>query len=471
MPTQIPIQSAREIARLRELPPLTEIREESLQWILDHAELLSFEPGEFIFRAGEAVDFMQIIFTGEYAISFERNGETRRLGVMASGTITGVLPFSRMKTAMGNGEALQPMEVLRLHKRHFVEMVNVDYRLVQNLVAVMLDRSRDFSEARFQDEKLMALGRLSAGLHHELNNPAAAITRSAEELYRQIHQTPEQFKAVMGLQVTPDEIDTVTAVLFAQIDAHAANPPEMSMLERESARDDLLDWLEDREISEADELAEVFVDFAMDESHLDRLAEVLGDRDMGTVLHWFSNRLALERQVAEIREASSRIAGLIRSVKTYTHMDQGHGQDRVDINEGLRSTLLMLGTRLKRQRISLHTELAEDLPLWEVWPGELNQVWTNLITNALDAMGEDGHLILRSRSSGGGIEVEIEDSGPGIPEDIQTRIWEPFFTTKRLGEGTGMGLDIVKKILDRHRATPTLESEPGRTVFTVCFHP
>lgn len=233
--------------------------------------------------------------------------------------------------------------------------------------------------------------------------------------------------------------------------------------------DDVMDWLEERNLSEAEDIADTFVEFGMAAKELEQIETIVGQHALPTVLWWLESTLSLERLVGEIKEAADRIAELVRSVKDYSRMDRNAVLEAVDLHQGLSSTLTMLKHQLKDKQIQLVQDFDESLPNIEGFAGELNQVWTNLIANAVDAMEQGGQLSIRTFSERDSVGIDITDNGSGIPQDIQSRIFEPFFTTKPMGEGTGMGLDIVKKIIDRHHADIHVDSRPGKTTFKLRF--
>jgi CRP-like cAMP-binding protein len=238
---------------------LADIPVPTLEWLIDKSEYQLYETGEYLFEPGDAVVHMLILIQGEYSAKMKRNGRWRELGVWRAGNITGVLPFSRMKEARAYGQAISDCYFLALHKDHFVEMVNISYELTQAMVSVMTSRVRDFTQLRFQDEKLMALGKLSAGLAHELNNPASAMVRSSEELYKRIHSSPEKFKSVITMRITPEQTDQINEILFSKIPE--AKNLDLSLLEREERLDDISDWLEDHDIENGEDIADTLVDF------------------------------------------------------------------------------------------------------------------------------------------------------------------------------------------------------------------
>jgi signal transduction histidine kinase len=468
--TTAPTPPAAElIPDLRAFKEFADLPEEVLSWLIEKSEYLLCEAGDEIFYPDMPTDHMQMILSGTYRILFPQGGELKDMGLRESPGITGLLPFSRMKEARAYGRAVEPLRILRLHRDYFTEMVTVSYELVQLLVANMSDRVRNFTQLRLQDEKLMSLGKLSAGLAHELNNPAAAIVRSVESLYQQVHKTPESFKEVISMKITPEETDRVNAILFGQLDK---NPEfgNLGLLAQEARKDELVDWLEDHAVRDAEEIADVLVEFDFAEDHLDAIADILQPAALTPVVRWIRDVLNMEKMVAEIKDAADRIAGLISSIKAYSHMDQAKDRQAMDIHAGIKSTLMMLKHKLKQKQIKLDKVLATDLPLVPIYPGELNQVWTNLIDNAIDAMPPGGTLCIKTWQRHNYVNVQITDSGSGIAEDVLDKIFDPFFTTKPVGEGTGLGLEVTRRIVvKRHQGQIEVESEPGRTVFTVCL--
>ncbi|PTM13916.1 MAG: histidine kinase [Bacteroidetes bacterium] len=457
------------IGLLKQIDSLQGLPESAYQWLIDKSEFVSYETGEEVFYVGMPVDHMQILVSGAFRVKIKHGDNFRDLGIMEAPAITGLLPFSRMKETRGIGTALEPIRVLQLHRDCFTEMVNVSYPMVQGLVGAMSNRIRDFTQTQFQNEKLMSLGKLSAGLAHELNNPASAIVRSVEELYAQVHHTPEQFKEVITMKITPAQTDAVNAVIFKKL-TQLGRFDNLSLLEQESRKDDLIDWLEDHGIDEAENLADTFAEFDFTENDLEEIASHLVAESLGAVLRWTQRVLSMEKIVSEIKEASARIAGLVASIKSYTHMDQATNAQTMDLHEGLKSTILMLKHKIKSKQITLEKELATDLPPVEIFPGELNQVWTNIIDNAIDALpASGGRLHLCTHRVHDTVITEITDNGHGIPEEVITQIFDPFYTTKGVGEGTGLGLEVSRRIIEKHHGAIEVTSVPGKTTFSICL--
>lgn len=455
------------VAALSAFEALEGLPAAALQWIIDKSNYVVYEKGENLFYPDMAVNHMQLIMEGRYVVQISRGGKLREAGVWSKGYITGILPFSRMKEAKAYGTALEDTYVLELHKDHFTEMVSVSYELVQQLVGVMSTRIREFSQLRFQDEKLMALGKMSAGLAHELNNPASAMVRSAEELYNKIHQSPEKFKSVITMKITPEETDRVNAILFDKIQQPVGQ--DLSLLEREDLSDDIIDWLEDHDIENGEDIAETFIDFGLGVEELDRIAAIIKPEALGAITWWLESTMSLERLVKEIQESADRISSLVTSVKNYSHMDRSATKEPTDVREGIKNTLTIMKHRLKKKNINVIKSCSLDLPMVFAYGGQLNQVWTNVIDNAIDAMDNNGELRIDIYPERQYVCVDIADNGSGIPEEHLTRVFEPFFTTKAVGEGTGMGLEIVKRIVDRHDGEVTVSSSETGTTFKFCF--
>ena len=457
------------LPQLRAFDIFHEVSDEALEWMIEKSEYVHYPKDSYIFRTEEAADHMLLILKGEYVIRRTAKGRRQELGLWKAPAVGGVLPFSRMQESPADGICTRDVYALLLHRDCFVEMVNTSYALTQALVTVMTNRVRDYQQMRLMDEKLMALGKMSAGLAHELNNPASAMVRSSQELHRHLVQTPERFKSVITMRVEEEAVDRVNEILFERI-REAPQEEEPSLLDREELSDDLMDWVEDHAIPDSECIVDTLTDWHFTTAHLDRIADVIPEAALAPVLQWVETNLTTESLVTELQTASNRIAELVRSIKTYSHMDQEPSLERVDVCEGLKSTVTMLNHALKKKNVTVHRDIQPNVPKVKALAGELNQVWTNLLSNAIDALPDSGgELTLRIFQERDCVCVEVEDNGPGVPKDIQSRIFEPFFTTKGIGEGTGMGLDIVRRVIDHHNGSVNLQSAPGKTVFRVCF--
>jgi signal transduction histidine kinase len=455
------------IQDLKIVPAFSDLPEDVLQWLLGKCTFTCLQPGEYLFKKNNPTDNMHIILDGKVEMYFEQNGQRQAIGMLEAGAITGILPFSRLKVSAGYGVAISPSRVLHLHKDHFCEIEPISYELMQRLVSLMTTRVRDFTAQQQQNEKLMALGKLSAGLAHELNNPAAAMVRSSAELKKRLHNEPEKFKKIMSMKVTSEQVDWVTNLLTSKIE----NPrkKKLSLSERSALEDDFTDWFDDNDVPDGYTFAETFVESGFSVEDLDNLRECLGQESLAPILGWLDNAFSTERLIKEIEDSALRISTLVGSVKSYSHMDRATEREMIDFREGIQSTLTMLGHKLKEKQIEVIQEFEDDLSKVSAYGSQINQVWTNLIDNAIDAMKEGGQLTIKGRNDREFVEIKIIDNGSGIPADVVSKIFDPFFTTKDIGKGTGLGLDIAHKIIKAHRADVKVDSQPGHTEFKLCF--
>ncbi|WP_373551056.1 sensor histidine kinase [Haliscomenobacter sp.] len=442
---------------------------EAIQWFIDRAEYRQYLEGEHFIRPGDEAQYMTLVVRGQYVLRMQQGNEFRDLMEGGPGDVSGLLPFSRMKKYSGYGTIICPsMEILALHRSCFAPMAQISYELTQNLVAAMSSRIKSYTEQRLQEEKLMSLGKLSAGLAHELNNPAAALVRGADELYQRLHMSPERFKSIITMRVTPEETDALNEILFAK--ARQGPIKELSLMEREGCKDELLDWLEDHDINNADDIAETFLDFGLHLEDAEAMKTALNGKELNPMMWWIESTLSMERLVQEIRESADRIGSLVGSIKVYTHMDQSQDLQPSDLHEGIRSSMIMLKHQFKDKGIQVVKDFDPEMPLVKLFPGQINQVWTNLIDNAIDAIpATNGVLKVHTYTKNHKAVVDIIDNGAGIPETVLSKIFDPFFTTKEVGKGTGMGLEITRRIVLKHHGELNVKSKPGETIFSVCL--
>ncbi|MCD8739502.1 ATP-binding protein [Mucilaginibacter roseus] len=454
--------------QLKKIESLQTVPEDQLQWLIEQGEVREYESGERIFEAGAPLNITMVVLEGSFRICMVQGGSIRELAVLGEGSITGYLPFSRGKKLTGYGECVRKMTALVCPAEKVQESIKLHYELTEALVHIMTNRVRDFTALQQQNEKMMALGKLSAGLAHELNNPAAAIVRNTSALKEQLKQYPHIFKQIAAVKLKMSEVDPIN--VFIQDIINRPDKPVLSMLEKSAKEDEMMDWLEDHEVNSY-EMAETLVDVGFAVNDLEKLRDQVAVDCVSPVLVWINNTLMTDKLVSDIEEASRRISELVTSVKNFTHMDMAADKQPVDIKEGIISTLKMMIYKIKKNNINMVKSFAEDLPKVNARPGDLNQVWTNLIDNALDAMeGNNGDTLkISTQRDGAFVQIKITDNGPGIPEDIRSRIFDPFFTTKAMGKGTGMGLDVVNRIIQQHNGTIKVKSKPGETEFEVCL--
>ena len=454
-------------ASLQHIPALSEVPSSQLDWLLSNAHCLNFEPGEHLFSRGDPIDHMQIVLEGKFSIKIEQNGEYKKVADIDTGEISGNLPYSRASSAFGFGIANIKSKVVFLHKKYFNEMIREHHELTTALVHTMTTRVREFTKLQQQQEKMMSLGKLSAGLAHELNNPSSAMARSAEELKKHLGAIPEKFKSVISIKMTVDQVDAVNDILFGKISSGVVT--NLSLSEKTDQEDEIADWLEDHGFEDGYDIAPVFVEFGLNGDDFDNILEYVPEEDLQPVIEWMHNVLTTENLVNDIEAAAVRISDLVSSIKSYTHMDRGTDMEAVNVREGIENTLKMLNHKLKQKQVDVQLKMVEHIPLILGRVGSLNQIWTNIIDNAIDALDKGGTLQITVEKDGDHLLVCISDNGAGIPEDIQSNVFDPFFTTKKIGEGTGMGLDIVARIVRNHNGEVKLTSKPGQTKFIFYF--
>lgn len=454
------------IDELQAIPTFNGLPEDELQWLIEHSLIRELEEGEYLFKKGDSADHMWVILQGKVQLLFEQAGQLLPLNSIHKGEISGLLPYSQLKIAVGSGMATEKSTILTFHRKEFPGLEKVSPEMVRRLVMVMTSRIREYTKSQEQREKLLSLGKLSAGLAHELNNPAAAIVRTSAELRKSLAKIPKKVQKLAAHQLSPEQLDKVTALIKEK---SLQTPPKLSSLQRSEREDELLGWLDEREVEDGFCLAEVFVKTGLSVQDMEAIAAQVPVSTLSDVFDWLGVSLNCDQLLQEIEESSSRISIIVDSVKTYTHMDQASDRQWVDLHTGLESTLAMLNHKLKSKNIEVIRQYQEKLPPVRGIVNELNQLWTNLIDNAIDAMKEGGKLQLATSKEGSFMLVKIIDNGVGIAPEILSKIFDPFFTTKAIGQGTGLGLDIVNRIVMNHSATIKVESVAGRTQFLVSF--
>ncbi len=454
------------VKALKSFPQFESVPEDQLIWLVENSKICTYMPDEKIIEPGSEVDKMFIILDGRIRIRLPQGNSFANIGDFETGDISGRLPFSRMQSTLAHLVVVEDTTILETHEDLFVEITK-RYELIEALVHSLSDRIRNFTSQQQQNEKLVALGKLSAGLAHELNNPASAMVRGATELKNRLSQNPDKFKAVMNIKLTNEQVDAVNELVFRKAGKGTSN--QQSLMERTALEDDLTDWMEEHGVELGFEYAETFAEFCFNIDDLEFVASHVDTEYLPAVLGWVEDVLTTEKMVEEIEDSARRISDLVSSVKTYSHMDRGTDKEAIDLKKGLKSTITMLNHKSKQKNVSIDLQIPSDLPEFYGFVSELNQVWTNILDNAIDAVDESGEIVVKAESKSGNLYLYFQDNGSGIPEDIVSKIFDPFFTTKEVGEGTGLGLDVVRKIVDKHGGDINVESRPGFTEFEFCF--
>jgi signal transduction histidine kinase len=458
-PEKQPIEPA-----LRQIEIFADLRDDQLQWFASNSEEIRLSPGEVLLHEGDPADALFVLLQGAIRGRRENGAGDAPNFEAQAGQVIGMLPFSRMTNFPLTARATESAWLLRLGKDRFKDMLQGIPELLPRLIGVLADRIRAYSKAEQQRDKMSALGKLSAGLAHELNNPAAAAGRAAEGLREYMRELRRVNKTLDDESLSCQERALLASIEEKLLD-RLASAPALDALEQSDLEQEVTSWLERHNIGNASRLASGLVEAGMDCAALERLGAKFRDEVLEKVLSRIVSAIGAERLTREIEASTGRISELVRAIKEYTYMDQAAEQE-VDIHRGIESTLTMLKFRLKHG-VEVRREYEPNLPRVLARGSELNQVWTNLIDNAIDAMGGKGELRIRTSRELDFVLVEIIDNGPGIADSVEPHIFEPFFTTKGVGEGTGMGLDTVYRIVRGHRGEISVDSRPGRTSFQV----
>lgn len=453
-------------AELLEWPLFQDEDPAAVEWIASQMYLREVEAGEVLWTQGQPVTQFHFILQGELHFRKEDDPFAQML-VGTAGQPTGVLPFSRMREATGRVWAVGPTRLAAMDATKLRELVYRAPVVAQRLVAQMTDRTREITRMEEGSSRLLALGKLSAGLAHELNNPASAAVRSSA-LLRDVLADRRKAAVALHGKVMPQEFREQMSGMIERVADCLSAPGDLDALEKADLESDMADWLEDSGLPGA--LASELVEARVTVDQLKPLARAVDAETLGHFLRLIvadHQALCLTR---ELEEASRRISDLVKAVKEYSYMDQSPVSE-VEVEKGLDVTLRMFQHQLKHG-FEVRRQFAGALPKVRANGGALNQIWTNLIDNAIDSMellpaGEPRVLTVRTCQEPDDILVEIVDNGPGIPKEVLSRIFDPFFTTKGVGEGTGLGLDIVRRIVRSHKASILVDSVPGRTAFQV----
>ena len=433
------------------------------EWLIAHGTVRTLAVGDVLNPKGKVAESFHIFLTGHVVIRVDRGAGAHKIFEWRGGDVGGLLPFSRRPSPPNDSVAEEPTEFLDIAQVHLPELIRECPAVTATTVWAMLDRSRQFMSSDLRDEKLISLGKLAAGLAHELNNPASAAVRSAKLLAEALAGAEEAARRLGAARLTDEQLAAVDAARRAC--QRPAARISYSTLDRADREDTFTDWLEAHGASTrcAAPLAETGVTL----DALDELAENIGRDTLDAALQWIAAGCLVRTLASSIETAASRINDLVGAVKGFTFMDHAPTPEPVDISRGITDTFTMLGAKTREKSVAVSVDIAEDLPRAHAVGAELNQVWMNLIDNAVDAVATGGHVEVTASRVHERIVVRIVDDGPGIPAAIQGRIFDPFFTTKGVGKGTGLGLDIVRRLLQKHDGEIELESRPGRTEFRV----
>ena len=465
-PPTIPTPLPEIIEALRRVGPLNGLSDDEYAWLATNGIERKTPDGTLIFNEGDPVTHMILSLHGEVQVR-RRNTGPIAMFIARAGQITGKLPFSRMKAYGGDGVAIGNSWILAIPEALFPQMLAAIPSMAQRCVTVLVDRVREVTRIEQQADKLAALGKLSANLAHELNNPASAAQRSAASLFGELRDYGQQKYALGAACLTPAETANYqqwlknTRETIANYDHLSTGEDSLAAADRE---DTLQRWLESHHVADPWKIAPTLAETGVTIAQLDDLAAVTRTDLLGLAISTFATSVRVERMAETVVNSTVRIFDLITAIKDYSYMDQAPIQD-IDVAQSLENTLTMFASRI--EKIKVVRDFAPDLPHISAYGSELNQVFTEIIENALDAMQDSGTLSLKTKLSGNMVMVEVWDSGPGIDPANKQRIFEPFFSTKPVGTGLGLGLDSANRIVARHSGFITVESKPGATCFQI----
>jgi signal transduction histidine kinase len=422
-------------------------------------------PGEIIAEHGEEPPGLQLLLEGRAQAFVLAQGQSEPVGHHTAPTWMGAIAVLTGGSLGARMQAETDCRVAVVASEDFKRLAFAQPQIHQRVMRQVAPVMSRVTEREQNRERLASLGTMAAGLAHELNNPAAAARRAADQLAEALDAIGAALGSFVEAGVERDDAERLVA-LQQQAIAHAASCTALDALDASDAEESLLARLETLDVEEPWRLAEPLAVAGVDQQWLDRVAELAGPAT-GAALRWVAASLTAGRLAAELKESTERMSALVGAVKSYAYMDRG-GLVEADLHEGLETTLTVLGYKLKHTAIAIVRDYDRTLPKLTVRGSELNQVWTNLLDNAIDALGEQGTITIVTRADGNCAQIEIIDDGPGVPDELVGRIFDPFFTTKDVGYGTGLGLATARRIVvDRHDGSLTLDTRPGRTSFRV----
>jgi signal transduction histidine kinase len=454
-----------KLDELRQVPLLADLSEEDLEQLYGMAETVSIPAGELVLREGDPGDSLFVVLDGQLEVTKRQGRQEVLLAVYKPGQFFGEMALLEQAPRSASVRTLRESRLLVISQAAFQTLLSCSASAPLKILHIVTSRLRSTESMLIQNEKMAGLGTLAAGLAHELNNPAAAIRRSAAQLRDALAERERLAAQLSTLASDPHQKETLGAL---QEDAmeHTTALSLHDPLTLSEQEDLVQDWLEDHGVGQAWELAPVLVSFGWDRDELERLAGRFAPEQLSIVVRWLGANSSVYGLLEEVGQSAEAMSEIVKAVKTYSYLDQAPVQE-VDVRESLENTLVLLRSKIE-SGVSITRDYAEDVPRIEAYGSELNQVWTNILENAIDAVHAQGELTLHAYPENGAVVVEILDDGPGIPTEIQPRIFEPFFTTKPPGAGAGLGLHIAYNIVvHKHHGQIQVASEPGETRFRV----
>jgi signal transduction histidine kinase len=450
---------------LRNLPLLSGLSDDKLDWLMEYGDYVTLHAGEVLMEEGSLGDAFYVTLEGEFEIIKRSGTQDVVLNITSAGQMLGEMSLIEGAPRSATVRALRDSRLLKISKDLFLDLLCGNPTTALAILRTVASRLRNTELMLRQNEKLASLGTLAAGLAHELNNPAAAARRSAGQLRQTISSWLRARGALDALHLEPELNEIVVCRLRDDLARNAQHSLAPDALEHSDREYEIETWLDERGLENAYEYTPALVTFGWDKSSLEKWCEPFQSSQTPVIIRWLATGYLVHSLLDEVSMSTERISEIVKAVKDYSYLDQAPLQE-IDVHEGLESTLMILKHKLK-QGVTVTREYDKRLPHIEAYASELNQVWTNIIDNAIDAMKGQGDLTLRTYAKDGSVVVEVGDNGPGIPPEVQSRIFEPFFTTKGPSVGTGLGLHVSYNIVQKHRGKIEVESKPGATTFKV----
>jgi len=451
------------MTRLESLPSLNQIPRPELDWLVRHSSLTIYQPG-LIASKGARIEYLWIILEGRIGVHIDRGAGPKVVNTeLYTGSVTGMLPYSRLINSPGDVYADERTEILSISVNHFPEMINKCPSFTAHTVHTMIDRTRIHNTSAMQDEKMIALGKLAAGLAHELNNPASVAIRDAK-LLREVQTNYDDASRLLRQSGLNDqqfsEIERMRSKCIEMSDSTSLSP-----IQKYDLQDKITEWLVQNQVDTI--YAGQLADLAVTTEDLDKLQiQITGDI-FETALKWIVSSCSIQKLSSEIEQSTNRIHKLVEAVKKFSYMDNLAEKELIDVEAGICDSLRVLESKSKSKNARITLKIDKNLPKVNANGAQLNQVWFSLLDNALDAIPDSGEICIRAGLEQNFIVVRIIDNGPGISAEKIDRIFDPFYTTKPPGQGTGLGLDLSRRLIRSYKGDIYVRTEAGKTEFCV----
>ena len=449
---------------LRKVPIFSELSDEDLRKVCSQVREVSLQAGRVLFSEGSNGRHAYVIQNGLIEVYKTSNGQPVQLAIRQRGDVVGEISLLESAPRTASVRAITDSVLLEISHTELDELLNTNPSATRTMLTTIINRLRSTELLLRQSDKMAQLGILTAGIAHELNNPSAAVRRGADHLRNEF----QTFRSLMAnfytLGLSSSQVEEMKS-LDAHVRKQAHHAPQIDALERDDLEVRFEEWLEEIGVDHGWEIAPQLANLELSPAELSECLSRFPGDGAPALLKWMATSYKIYCMLDEVGQGAGRISEIVKALKAYIYLDQGPIQE-IDIHEGLENTLVILRHKMKKG-IEIRREYAKSMPKIQAYGSELNQVWTNLIDNAVDAIGEKGVILIRTSHKDGWVTVEIIDDGPGIPEEIQPKLFTPFFTTKPMGKGTGLGLNISYNIINKHGGKIHLHSKPGNTRFII----